>query len=123
MREKSRKEQQKDYFDWHHLIPTSRLKKRVRRSLHVPWHTLFTNKMSHEAIEQVEKWTTIEGKLTKKLGKNKLKAWKIVFGEKTLPKEAIEIIKKRWSLPKRDLYGLLRLLSPKEARILLRHIN
>lgn len=119
MKGKQKKREKDDYFDWHHTFPVSRFKKRKRRKLHVPWHSLFEDMMPYEAIEQIEKWTTLEGSLTKKLGKNKQEAWKIVFGPQTSPKEAIEIVKREWSPPrrvtKRVICGLSRLLNSKKA--------
>lgn len=128
MKRKSKKKQKRECFNWHHILPTSRfkrlvkerihihivIKKLVKKRLHIAWHNLFANMFPHEALDQVKKWTTKQGLLTKKLGGSKLKAWKIVFGEKTLPKEAIEIIKRHWSIPEEVLYQLLNLLLPKE---------
>jgi len=131
---KSKKSWKKKHFNWHHIIPTSRfkrlikkgihihieIKKRVVKKVHRAWHILFANMFPHEAIEQVKKWTTDQGLLNKKLGRGKLKSWKIIFGKNSSPREAIEIIKSQWSIPKEILHEILNLLLPKEMMELIK---
>lgn len=135
---RSRKTQRRKHFNRHHLLPRSRvvellneevdirleITKNTKQKPHNDWHILFVKDTPDEAIEQIRKWTTKKGKLaTNRLGKKRLKAWENLFGENTRPKEAIEIVKKEWSIPSEVVWRLLKLLLPKEAIELLKKSN
>lgn len=95
---------EKQHKSTHHIIPRSRIPKKLRKlkrprntkkkiiEEHRAWHNfLFRNRLPCEAIRMIEE------KQIKK-GHNWEEGWKIVFGNAS-PDEAIEIIKKDWTLP------------------------
>jgi len=121
------KRPKKKHTNRHHQCPTSRFVKIVEKVIHNKWHLLFENDMPYEAARDVTKrWTTKEGKLSKKLGSKKQEAWKAVFGNSD-PQEAIKIIAKEWDIPMNDLISWfsyrLSLLKPEEQKRIIENLT
>ncbi len=121
------KRPRKKHTNRHHLLPTSRFVKIVEKVLHNKWHLLFENDMPYEAVKDInEKWTTKEGKLSKKLSQKKQEAWRAVFGDADL-QQAIKIIAKEWDIPLKDLISWfsyrLSLLKPEEQKRIIENLK
>ena len=65
--------------------------------LHNCWHTLFSNYLPWEAIEQIRLWAARDlSRFEIHLNIKLRRAWDNVFGAKVSPKKAIERIIKDW---------------------------